>query len=210
LTGSTPQESVASCCITCARIAHTPCNQTCGKSYRTIPFVAVCWVSQYCLRVGGPRCTSSIDGSHLDLFLDIVVATGHHVDVLPVLWLCLVKSFDDKKLHSTTKVLLAQVILLDGYILRVGWLREVLVHLLLPGSFVLALEHILKLHKRVREVEIDLLGPLFKVRDCFVGCDSYTKFSTILVDFGLEFVTRIIALQLISLRQLDLLVPCLF
>ncbi len=47
-----------------------------------------------------------IDGDRLDLFSDIVVATGHHVDVPPVSWLQLVESFDDEKLHGTTKVLL--------------------------------------------------------------------------------------------------------
>jgi hypothetical protein len=77
--------------------------------------------------------------------------------------------------------------LLGGYILRVGQLREVLVHNLLPGSLVLALEHILKLHKGVREVEIDFLGPFFKVGDQFVDCEVNAKFSTILVDFGLDF-----------------------
>ncbi len=47
----------------------------------------------------------------------IDVATGHHVDVLPVSWLWLVESFDDEKLHDTTKVLLCQAILLGRYIL---------------------------------------------------------------------------------------------
>ena len=47
-----------------------------------------------------------INRAHLDLFLDIVVATRHHVDVLLVLWLHLVKSFDDEKLQGMTKVLL--------------------------------------------------------------------------------------------------------
>ncbi len=64
LTGSTLQESVLSCCITCARIACYPCNQTCGRSCRTIPLVAAHWVFQYPPWVGGPRCVSSppIDG----------------------------------------------------------------------------------------------------------------------------------------------------
>ncbi len=151
-----------------------------------------------------------IDRACLDPFLCIVVATGHHVDVLPVLWLWLVERFDDEKLHGMTKVLLCRAILLGGYILRVGQLREVLVQDLLPGSLVLALEHILKLHKGVRGLEIDLLGPFFEVRDCFVNCELNAKFSTILVDFGLDFLTRIVALQLISLGQLGLLIPCPF
>ncbi len=136
-----------------------------------------------------------IDGACLNLFLNVVVATGHHVDVLPVLWLWLImESFDDEKLHSMTKVLLSQSILLSGYILWGGRLREVLVHDLIPGSLVLALEQILKLNEGVREVKIDLLGPFFEVGDCFVDRELDAKFSTILVDFGLDFATRIVAL----------------
>jgi hypothetical protein len=145
-----------------------------------------------------------INEACLDLFSDVVVATGHHIDVLPVLWLWLVESFDDEKLHGT------MTMLLGGYVLQVGRLREVLLHNLLQGSLVLALEHILKLHERVQEVKIDLLGPFFKVRDLFVDPELNAKFSTILVDLGLDFVTRIIALQLVSLGQLGLLVPRLF
>jgi hypothetical protein len=47
-----------------------------------------------------------IDGACLDLFLDVVVTTRHHVDVLLVSWLQLVESYDDEKLHGMTKVLL--------------------------------------------------------------------------------------------------------
>ncbi len=84
-----------------------------------------------------------------------------------------------------------------------------LVHNLLLGSFVLVLEHILELHKGVRVVEIDLLGPFFELRDLLVNRKLDAKFSTILVDFSLDFVMRIIAVQLVSLGQLGLLVPCL-
>jgi hypothetical protein len=150
-----------------------------------------------------------IDGARLVPFLDIVLPTGHHVDVLLILWLSLVESFDDEKLHSMTKVLLYQAILLGGYILWVGRLQDVLVHDLLPGSLVLALEHFPKLHKGVREVKIDFLSPFFEVGDHFVNCELNAKFSTILVDFGLDLVT-IVALQIISLGQLGLLIPCLF
>jgi hypothetical protein len=105
-------------------------------------------------------------------------------------------SFDDKKLHSTMEVCLAGAILLGGYILRVGRLREVLVQYLLPGCFV----HILELHKGVGIVEIDLLGPFFELDDRIVNSKLNAKFSTVLVDSGLDFVPRIIALQFVGLR----------
>ena len=47
-----------------------------------------------------------VDGTRLDLLLDIVIATGHHIDVLPVLRLLFVQNFSDEKLHSMTEVCL--------------------------------------------------------------------------------------------------------
>ncbi len=109
-----------------------------------------------------------VEGNCLDLLSDIVIATKHHVDVLPVRRLLLVQNFRNEKLHSTTEVCLTQAILLDWYILRIGWFQEVLMNNLLPGSFVLALEHILELHEGVSIVKVDLLGPFFKLRDHFI------------------------------------------
>ncbi len=51
-----------------------------------------------------------------------------------------------------------------------------------------------------RVVEIDLLGPFFELGDHFSDRKLDAKYSTILVDFGLVFVTRIIALLLVSLE----------
>ncbi len=73
-------------------------------------------------------------------------------------------------------------------------------HHLLPGSFVLALEHILKLHKGLSIVKIDLLGPFFELRNRFSNSELDAKFSTVLVDFGLNIVPRIIALQFVGLE----------
>ncbi len=70
---------------------------------------------------------------------------------------------------------------------------------LLPGSFVLALEHILDLHKGVSIVKVDLLGPFFKLRDRFVYSKLDTQFLTVLVDFGLDSVSRVATLQFVGL-----------
>ncbi len=48
-------------------------------------------------------------------------------------------------------------------------------------------------------VKVDLLGPLFKLRDRFVHGKLDTKFSAVLVDFGLDFVLRVTALQFVGL-----------
>ncbi len=47
-------------------------------------------------------------------------------------------------------------------------------------------------------VDIDFLAPLFELKDSFVHGEFGTKFSTVLVDFGLDLIARIIALQFVG------------
>ncbi len=47
-----------------------------------------------------------VEGTRLDLLLDVVIATGYHVDVLLVLRLLLVQNISNEKLHGTTEVCL--------------------------------------------------------------------------------------------------------
>jgi hypothetical protein len=77
-----------------------------------------------------------VNGTCLDLLLDVVIAAGHHIDVLPVPQLLFVKNLSNEKLHGMTEVCLTQAILLDWYILWISRFQEVLVNNLLPGSFV--------------------------------------------------------------------------
>jgi hypothetical protein len=137
-----------------------------------------------------------VEGTCLDLLLDVVIATGHHVDVLPVPWLLLVQNFNSEKLHITMEVCLTQAILLDWYVLRIGRFWKVLMNNLLPGSFVLALEHILELNEGVSIVKVDLLGPFFKLRDCFVDSKLASKFFSVLVDLGPDFVLKLLLCSL--------------
>jgi hypothetical protein len=139
-----------------------------------------------------------VEGTCLDLLLDVVIPTRHHIDVLLAPWLLLMQNFSNKKLPGTTEVCLTQAIFLDWYILRISRFREVLVNKL-PGCFVLALEVILELHEGVSIIKVDLLGPFFNFRDCFVDSKLYTKFPTVLVDFGLDFVLRVTTLQFVGL-----------
>ena len=59
-----------------------------------------------------------VNGTRLDLLLDIVITTGHHIDVLPVPWQLLMQNFSNEKLHNTMEVRLTRAILLDWYILQ--------------------------------------------------------------------------------------------
>ena len=63
----------------------------------------------------------------------VVVATRRQIDVLAISGLLLMKSFIEKKLNRTAKVLLPQTILLKGYHRRINRLREVILDNLLLG-----------------------------------------------------------------------------
>ncbi len=75
---------------------------------------------------------------------------------------------------------------------------ESLVENLLPGSLVLPLKYILKLHKGVSLVEVNFFGSHLELRDGFIDGELNTKYPTVLVDLGLNLVARIIALQLVG------------
>ncbi len=51
----------------------------------------------------------------------------------------------------------------------------------------MALEHILKLHKRVQPVEVTFFSSLVKLSDCFIDGKFNTIFSIILMDFNATF-----------------------
>jgi hypothetical protein len=72
---------------------------------------------------------------------------------------------------------------------------------LLPGSLALPLKYVLVLHKGVSPVEVNSFGSHLKLRDGFIDGELDTKFSTVLVDLGLNLVARIIALQLVGFRK---------
>jgi hypothetical protein len=67
-------------------------------------------------------------------------------------------------------------------------LRKVLVKHLFPGCFVVALEHILKLPKRVCPVKVAFFCSLVELRDGFINGKFDTIFTIILVDLDLTFV----------------------
>ena len=110
---------------------------------------------------------------------DVVIAARRQVDVLAIPGLLFVESFLQKKLDCTTEVLLRQAILLGGYHCCIDGLRKVVVYHLLPGRFVLAFKDIFELFKGVCSVEVDLLGPLIEVGDCFVDGEFDAKSTTV-------------------------------
>ncbi len=75
---------------------------------------------------------------------------------------------------------------------------------LLPGSFVLTLEHVLELQKGVSPVKMDFL---VKLGNGLVACNLNAKFATVLMDCGPHLVGRVIALQLVGLWKRCLLIP---
>ena len=99
--------------------------------------------------------------------------------------------------------------MLGGDVRRIDWFWKELVYNLLPGSFILALEHIIELREGVSPVEVDFPGPTVEIGDRLVNGELDTKFATVLMDFGFHLVERVIALQLVGLWKKDFLIPVL-
>ncbi len=82
--------------------------------------------------------------------LEDMVSAGLHVDILPISWLFLVERSLNEELDCSREVFFQAAILRGQYWHRcIDRLWEVLVKHLFSGCFVMALEHILELHKRV-------------------------------------------------------------
>jgi hypothetical protein len=89
---------------------------------------------------------------HQQLF-DIVVAARHHIDILVIPGIFLVKSLLNGKLDHMTEILFALAVLLCRHYCQIDWLGKVVVGGLLPGRFVLAFEHILELLEGYSPIE---------------------------------------------------------
>ena len=129
---------------------------------------------------------------------DVVVAARLEVDVLLVARLLLVQSLFQEKLNRTAKVFLQQAIMLGGDHRSVDWLGEVVMHDLLPGSFVLPLQDVLELLEGGSPVEMDFLGPLVEIRDGFVDGEFDAESTAVDVDLRFQFVeTRVLVLHFV-------------
>ncbi len=72
-------------------------------------------------------------------------------------------------------------------------------HDLFRGHFILALEDIFKL-KGVCPVEVNLLGPLVEIRDCFADSAFGAESTPVNVDLRFQFIeTRVLVLHLVHL-----------
>ena len=100
--------------------------------------------------------------------------------------------------------------MLGGYHCCVDRLREVVVHDLFPGSFILALEDIFKLVKGVCPVKVNLLGPLVEIGDCFVNGEFDAESTAVDEDLRFQFIeTRVLVLHLVHLLWEVFFVECL-
>ena len=140
-----------------------------------------------------------VEGFRGERLPDVVVADRLQVDVLPVLRLLLVQSFLQEQLNCTAKIFLPRAIMFGGDHHGVDWLREVVVHDLLPGSLILPLQDVLKLLEGGSPVEMDFLGPLVEIRDGFVDGEFNAKSTAVDVDLRLQFVkARVLVLHLVQ------------
>jgi hypothetical protein len=123
-------------------------------------------------------------------FLEDVVFAGLHIDILPIPRLFLVQRLLNKELNCSMEVFFQTAILHSWYWHScIDGLPKVLVKHLFPGRFVVALEHILKLPKRVCPVKVTFFCSLVELRDGFINGKFNTIFTVILVDLDSTFVT---------------------
>ncbi len=79
-----------------------------------------------------------------------MVSAGLHVDILPISRLFLIQHLLNEELDCSMEVFFQAAILRGRYWYHhIDRLWEVLMKHLIPGCFVMALEHILELHKGV-------------------------------------------------------------
>jgi hypothetical protein len=94
---------------------------------------------------------------------------------------------------------------------HINRLWEVLMKHLFPGCFVMALEHILKLHKGFWPVKVTFVSSLIELEDHFVDGKFDTILFIILVDLDATFVLQIVALKFVDFRQVGVvIVPGLY
>jgi hypothetical protein len=129
-----------------------------------------------------------INGLRGQCLLDVVVAARCHVDSLAISGLILVQGFSKKKHDCMAKVLFTRTILLGGDVRRINRFWKELMYDLLPGSFILALEHVLELCEGVSPVEADFHGPIVEIGNRLANGKLGTKFATVLMDFGFHLV----------------------
>jgi hypothetical protein len=121
-------------------------------------------------------------------FLEDVVSAGLHIDILSIPRLFLVQRLLNKELNPSMEVFFQAAILHGRYwhsLIHGLW--KVLVKHLFPGRYVVALEHILKLPKRVCPVKVAFFCALVELRDGFINSKFDTIFTIILVDLNSTF-----------------------
>jgi hypothetical protein len=89
---------------------------------------------------------------------------------------------------------------------RINRLRKVLMKHLFPGCSVVALEHILKLCKRVGPVKVACFCSFIKLRDGLLDGKLDTILAVILMDLYLAFIASVITLKLIDFRKVGIVV----
>jgi hypothetical protein len=99
----------------------------------------------------------------------------------------------NKELNHSMEVFFQVAILHDWYWhSRINGLQNVLVMHLFPGCFMVALEHVLKLHKGVCPVKVAFFWSLIGLRDGLINGKFDTIFAVILVDLDSTFLRELL------------------
>ena len=126
--------------------------------------------------------------------MEHMVPAGCQVDVLAIPRRTFVELFDHEKINRSIKIDCQGAIVLRQNHRRVDGFWKVLVEHLLPVGKVPTQEYVLELLHGLCIVQINLIRSADEVVDHFIECELDAKLAQILMDFGLLFVARQIAL----------------
>ncbi len=153
------------------------------------------------------KAMEMIHWRHHEFLMEHMVAAGCQVDVLAILRRAFVERFDHKKINRLIEIDCQGAIMLRQNHRRVDGFWKVLVEHLLPVGKVPTQEYVLELLHGLCIVQINLIRSADEVVDHFIECELDAKLAQILMDFGLLFVARRVALQLVDIAQRCLFSP---
>ena len=153
------------------------------------------------------KAMEMIHWRHHEFLVEHMVSAGCQVDILAIPRRAFVERFDHKKINRSFEIDCQGAIVLRQNCRRIDGFWKVLVEHLLPVGLVPAQEYILELLEGLCIVQIDLLRSADEVVDRFIDRELDSELARILVDFGLLFVGRRVALQLVYVAQWRLFGP---
>ncbi len=143
-----------------------------------------------------------------EILVEHLISAGRQIDILAIPGRAFVKRFDHEKINRSTEICCRGAIVLRQNFRRLDGFEKVLVEHLSPVGEVPTHEYVFELHEGGDVSHVNFLRSAEEVVDRFINHKLDAELARILVDFGLLFVGRRVALQLVDIAQRHLFGPC--